>query len=396
MILVLSGCVERRSAEPANPPEASEIETALRSSTEFGFDMFKGLANHSPDENVVTSPYSAAVLLTMLLNGAGGETREAIGEVLHLRDPFDAAINEQHQDLMSYLIEADPDVEIAIANSLWANEGTPFEEQYIDSMREHFAATVEEVDLGSQSAADEIDQWVAEQTNDRIEEMAEDLGLPDPGVVLVLLNAVYFLGEWTDPFDPDLTHDDQFTRLDGSTVDVPFMQKDEMFLYIQTEEYESVRLTYGEEAKFGMDIFLPSEHINLNEFRETFDFEAWSQANEDYTEAHINLSMPTFELEYDTGDHLDKVLEELGMGIAYGSEADFSPMSPVNPWLSTVVQKTFIRVDEEGTEAAAATGAAMVESAPPQVRIDRPFLFTISDSETGSILFLGQVTDPSE
>jgi serine protease inhibitor len=297
---------------------------------------------------------------------------------------------------MSYLINADPDVEIAIANSLWANEGTPFEERYIDSMREHFAATVEEVNLGSQAAAGKIDEWVAERTNNRIDEMAEDLGLPDPNAVLVLLNAVYFLGEWTEPLNPDMTQDGEFTRPDGSTVDVPFMQKDEMFLYSHTEGYESVRLTYGEQATFSMDIFLPPEHTSLDEFRETFDKETWSQANDSYTETRVDLSVPKFELEYDTGDHLDEVLEEFGMGIAYGSGADFSPMSPVNPWLSTVVQKTFIRVDEEGTEAAAATGGAMVKSAPPQVRIDRPFLFAISESKTRSILFLGQVTDPSE
>jgi serine protease inhibitor len=424
--LVVSGCVERQAddggtpassdddrvevsdddssddhadddaREPATPPDSAEIDPVADSVSEFGFDMFNGLADIEPDENVITSPYSAAVLLTMLLNGAGGETREAIGHVLHLEDPFDDEINQHHRILAEYLMSADPDVELAIANSLWANEGTPFEDEYMSEMQESLNAQVEEIDLGSPEAVETIDEWVAKHTNDRIEEMAEDLGVPDPNLVLILLNAVYFLGDWTDPFDPDNTQDGIFTTSEGDEVEVPLMTRDDDHLHAQLDGFQALRLPYGDEERFAMDVFLPDEESDLNELRQHLSSETWNEAITSLNETRVNVMIPRFELEYSTESNLNDVLQGLGMEIAYGGESDFTPMSSVDPWLSTVVQKTFIRVDEEGTEAAAVTGGAMVESMPPQFRADRPFLFTISDTETNTILFLGQVTDPTD
>jgi serine protease inhibitor len=382
--------------EPTSSANDLDTSAVAESASAFGFDLFNGLADHRPDENVITSPYSAAVLLTMLLSGADGETRTAIGDVLHLENPEDDSITTQHQVLAEQLSTADPDVELAIANSLWANEGTPFEKAYLAEMRERLEAQVEEIDLGSVDAVEEIDEWVADQTNDRIEEMAEALGVPDPNLVLVLLNAVYFLGEWTEPFDPELTLEDTFTTATGDEVHVPLMSRDSDHLYSLADDFEMVRLPYGEEERFAMDILLPNPDLGIQEFRSRLTMQQWNEAVDDLSESRVNVVMPRFELEYESAGDLDDVLHDLGMGIAYTGEADFTPMSSVAPTLSTVQQKTYIRVDEEGTEAAAVTGGAMVESAPPQFRADRPFLFTISDSESGAILFMGQITDPSE
>jgi serine protease inhibitor len=383
--------------DPAEEPPADvDFTEATDSTIAFGFDMFHGLAELDPDENVITSPYSAAVLLTMLLDGADGETREAIGDVLHLEDPYNDTFTAQHQALTAELMDADPDVELSIANSLWANEGTPFEDEYIHEMQEVLDALVEEIDLGSDEAVDQIDEWVAEQTNDRIEEMAEALGVPDPNLVLILLNAVYFLADWTDPFDPDNTSDGMFTTATGDEVEVPLMNKDDEHLHAEGDGFQMVRLPYGEEERFAMDVLLPDEGTDIHQFRSEFEFDAWQSAAAELSELRVDVTMPTFELEYDTGEDLNEVLEDLGMGIAYTGEADFTPMSSVAPFLSTVVQKTYIRVDEEGTEAAAVPGGAMVESMPPQFRADRPFIFMITDTETDTLLFLGQVTDPSD
>jgi serine protease inhibitor len=378
------------------PVDDVDYGPAVESTGYFGFDMFAGLAELESEENVITSPYSAAILLTMLLAGADEDTREAIGEVLHLDDPFDEEILQQHQALINELVNADEDVELAIANSLWGNEGTPFEPEYLSNMQERLGAIVEEIDLGSEDAVEEIDQWVAENTNDRIEEMAEALGVPDPNLVLILLNAVYFLADWTDPFDPDMTSEGTFTTADGEEVTVPLMTRDDEHLHIQRDGYQMVRLPYGDEERFAMDVILPDEDSDVHELRDRLDLEEWRSAAESLSQSRVSVTMPSFELEYETGDDLNEVLQDLGMGIAYTGEADFTPMSEVAPFLSTVVQKTYIRVDEEGTEAAAVTGGAMVESAPPQFRADRPFLIIISDTETDVVLFLGQVTDPSE
>jgi serine protease inhibitor len=391
-----TGADDQVQDHPTQPPADVDIEDAVNSTALFGFDMFSGLAELDPDENVITSPYSAAVLLTMLLAGADGETREAIAEVLHLEDVFDDTFTAQHQALAAELMGADPDVELAIANSLWANEGTPFEDDYLDEMRDVLDAVVEEIDLGSQDAVEQIDEWVSNNTNERIEEMAEDLGVPDPNLVLILLNAVYFLGDWTEPFDPDNTQDGIFTTATGEEVDVPLMNKDDEHAHTQADGFQMVRLPYGDEERFAMDVLLPDQGIDIHEFRSQLDRDMWQAAADDLAQTRVYVTLPSFELEYDSGNDLNEVLQGLGMEIAYSGEADFTPMSSVAPFLSTVVQKTYIRVDEEGTEAAAVTGGAMVESMPPEFRADRPFIFMITDTETDTILFLGQVTDPSE
>lgn len=386
---------------PTVPPESEpsaesdDVVLAVDSSSAFGFDMFKGLAGYAPDDNVVTSPYSASVLLTMLLNGAAGDTRHAIGDVLHLDDPFSDEVTSQHQALANELGDADPDVEISIANSLWANEGTPFEEEYLNRMEDVLGALVEEINLGSDEAVDEIDTWVSEQTNERIEEMAEDLGVPDPSLVLILLNAIHFLGDWTDPFDPDNTSDGVFTTASGDEIEVPMMNRDDTHVHTNADGFQLLRLPYGESERFAMDILLPDEGSDITQFRDDLDLETWETAIDDLGETRVNVTLPRFELEYSSEDDLNHVLEDLGMGIAYSGEADFTPMSSVAPFLSTVVQKTYIRVDETGTEAAAVTGGAMEESMPPQFQANRPFIFAISDTDTGAVLFLGQVTDPS-
>lgn len=378
------------------PPGDVDFTGAAESTTAFGFDLFTGLAGYRPDENVVSSPYSAAIVLTMLLAGADGETRNAIADVLHLEDNSDDEFTTQHQALAAELMEADPDVELAVANSLWANGGTPFEDEYMSEMREQLDATVEEIDLGSDDAVEQIDEWVSDNTNERIEEMAEALGVPDPNLVLILLNAVYFLGDWTDPFDPDNTSDGIFTTSEGNEVEVPLMNRDDTHLHTQRDGFQMLRLPYGEEERFAMDVLLPDEGTDIHQFREELDMDTWLSAAGELNETRVDVTLPTFELEYNTADDLNDVLHDLGMGIAYSGEADFTPMSSVAPFLSTVVQKTYIRVNEEGTEAAAVTGGAMNESMPPQFQANRPFVFTITDTETDTILFLGQVTDPSE
>lgn len=363
-----------------------EAAEAAASSNAFGFGLHREIAE--PGENTITSPLSASVLLAMVAAGAAGDTAEAMTEALHLDDPRDP----RFAALRAELAEVD-DVTLSVANSLWANEGTPLEDDYLDVARRTYGATLEERPLGEQATADEIDQWASDHTQGLIDEIAEDLGLPDPSVVLVLLNAVYFLGEWSEQFDPDDTREAPFTLADGEEVQVETMHRSGSGELAVREGYRMVRLPYGQDGRFGMEILLPDDDHDLDDLLEDLDLDEWQAAVDGLHESRIStLALPRFELEWDA--ELNDALDALGMGPAFASGSDFTPMSPVDPWLDLVVQKTYVRVDEAGTEAAAVTGGGMQVSAPPDVRVDRPFAFTVSDRDTGAILFLGSVHDP--
>ena len=361
--------------------------TAVGSSVNrFGFDLLGRLTDGT--ENTVTSPVSAAALLAMVLAGAGGQTADEMAAVLHLDDARDVRVGA----LLRELADTD-DVTLSVANALWARDGYPFEDDYLAFARDSFGATVEDADLGSQETADEIDAWVREQTEDRIEGIADELGLPGGDAVLVLVNAVYVLGTWTTQFDPDDTQEEQFTLGGGETAMVPMMHlRDLSASAVQRDGYQMLRLPYGEDERYAMEILLPDHGVDLPQVLSSLDAAEWAAATGALTERTINdVALPRFELEWDA--NLNDALTELGMGSAFGG-GDFTPMSPENPFLGPVVQKTYIRVDEAGTEAAAVTGGGMRESAGNSFRVDRPFAFTISDSETGTILFLGTVADP--
>jgi serine protease inhibitor len=397
LAVAVAACAPPAVEEPGAPPDPIPVAAELDPETaqwvaaavnELGFDLLGGL--HDVD-NVILSPVSVSVLLAMIANGAAGETADAIRDVLHVADRDEADVNAAYASLLALLSRTD-EVELAIASSLWAGQGTPFEQAYLDRVTDAFAAELDEVDLGAAETAERIDAWVRRETSDLIEGIAEDLGLPDPNAVLVLLNAVYFKGAWTEPFRAEQTREGDFHLADGTTVTVPFMQRDDEIAHGAGDGFEVVRLPYGDDERFAMEIFLPDGA--LADF--ALDQQTWAEAVAGLAEQRVMLTLPRFELEYTTeGGALDDVLDALGMGIAYTPGSDFTRMSPADPWLSTVAHKTYIAVDEEGTQAAAVTGGSMVTSMPPEFHVDRPFAFTISDAETGVIVFLGSVEDPA-
>jgi serine protease inhibitor len=374
------------AVELAGSLSPEEAAAAAEGVNAFGFDLHRAVAE--PGENTVTSPLSASVLLAMVAAGAGGSTADEMVEVLGLEDARDTRYAALLADLTGQ-----SDVILSVANSLWAAEGHPFEDDYVAFVKDTFGATLDEVDLGAQETADRIDEWVAERTEGLIDQIAADLGLPNPQAVLVLLNAVYFLGTWTTTFDENETRAAPFRLSDGSEVEVPTMHRSDPQLEIAAGDGFTVfRLPYGEDERFGMEVLLPDEDVALDDLLVRLDVDVWRSAVGQLAPSTPSLlALPKFELEWDA--ELTDALQELGIVSAFGG-GDFTPMSPANPWLDTVVQKTYLRVDEEGTEAAAVTGGAMVTSAGQELLVDRPFAFTVSDRETGTILFLGSVHDP--
>jgi serine protease inhibitor len=371
---------------PLSPAEAVEAADGVNA---FGFDLHAGVAEDG--ENTLTSPLSAAVLLAMVAAGAGGATAEEMVEVLRLDGPRDT----RNAALLADLTHTD-DVTLSIADSLWAAEGYPLEEDYVSFVEGAYGATLDEVDLGSQETADRIDAWVDDRTEGLIDEIAADLGLPDPQAVLALLNTVYFFGTWTTAFDEADTHQAPFTLAAGQEVEVPTMHRG--LAEVETsvgDGFQMIRLPYGADERFGMEILLPDEGVALDELLDGLDAVTWGNAVGELQPATFSeIALPRFELRWDA--ELDEALQSQGLVSAFGGGADFTRMSPSNPFLDVVVQKTYIRVDEQGTEAAAVTGAVMAESAagPAPFRVDRPFAFTVSDRETGAVLFLGSVHDP--
>jgi serpin B len=396
LVLTACGGVAGQPGGGANPTDAGlagslSAEDAVAAAdgiNAFGFDLHTAIADDG--DNTVTSPVSAAVLLAMVAAGStAGENAEQMVELLRLDGPRDT----RYAALLADLVGSD-DVTLAIANSLWAAEGHPFEDDYVSFVQATYGATLDEVDLSSQGAADAIDDWVDERTEGLIDEIAADLGLPNPQAVLVLLNTVYFLGTWTTAFDDGGTRETPFALVGGDEVMVPTMHRSAAEVETSFGDgFRMLRLPYGDDERFGMEVLLPDEDVALDELLDDLDAEVWRRAVDGLETTTLSeIALPRFELEWDA--NLDEVLRSLGMVSAFGG-GDFTPMSPADPSLDAVVQKTYIRVDEEGTEAAAVTGGVMQASAgPPPFRVDRPFAFTVSDRETGAVLFVGSVHDP--
>jgi serpin B len=380
--------IDAKLVADLDPGDARVVGDAVNA---FGFDLLGEVADGK--QNAIISPLSVAVLLAMVLAGADGDTATETAKVLHLDNRRDVRVGA----LLRRLADTDQ-VTLSVADALWADNGTPLEEDYLAFVRRTFGATLEQDDLGSPHAADAIDAWADKHTNGRIRSIAADLGLPDPGAILVLLNAVYFLGEWTTQFDRDQTRPEPFTTAQGTRVDVPTMHlTGERLAYTQRDGYRMLRLPYGKHGRYGMEVLLPDEDNTLAGLLGSLHADEWHAAVDSLSEQTVDeLALPRFELRWK--GELNGPLQRLGMPTAFSpGRADFRPMSSLNPWLAKVAHKTYVRVDEHGTEAAAVTGGAMTTSARlSQIvfRVDRPFAFTISDQQTGAILFLGAITNP--
>jgi serine protease inhibitor len=368
------------------PGDARTVSAAVNA---FGFDLLHQVGDGR--ENAITSPLSVTAMLAMVLAGAGGDTAGEIAAVLHLADRRDVRVGA----LLRELADTD-EVTLSVADALWADPGSPLEKDYAEFVRQALGATAEEADLGDPATAAKIDEWAAKNTDGLIDRIAADLGLPDAAAAVVLLNAVYFRGEWSTPFDPAATRDEAFTLGGGGKADVPTMRiSGGEFGHARRDGFRMLRLPYGEDGRYGMEIMLPD--TSLDTMLASLDAQQWQAAVGSLSaERFAEVTLPRFELRWK--GELTEPLRKLGMPAAFTpGQADFRPMSPSAPALATVVHKTYLKVDEKGTEAAAVTGGAMetsVQVNPNVFRVDRPFAFTISDRQTGAILFLGAVTDP--
>lgn len=363
----------------------------------FALDLLARVGAQDEDENVFISPANIALALAMTANGARGETQRAMLKLLAAEDAMPEQANLDYAALQALLKRADPKVELAIANSLWARAGVPFNADFLQSTRRFFDAQIEELDFMRPDAADVINAWVSENTGGKINGIVSEL--PDE-IVMVLISAIYFNGAWERPFDQARTQDLPFTLLDGTQRNVPTMFQSGLFDYLAGDGFQAVALPYAGGA-LRMIIFLPDVGSSLARFRESLTRENWEAWRSQFAPKQGQLLLPRFKTEYRIA--LNEVLQQMGIAIAFDSErADFSAMRPVPPnvFISDVQHMAYVDVNESGTEAAAATSVQMgVTSARPiedvfVMHVDRPFFFAIEDTGSEALLFAGLIVQP--
>lgn len=375
--------------ELPRPLGAAEVQL-VQAGNAFGFDLLRRLAAEKVGSTVFISPLSASMALGMALNGAAGSTFEGMRSALYLEGLELEAANAAYRDLLDLLAGLDPGVELGVANAVWHRTGVQVLDDYRSRVQQAFDARIEGLDFSDPAAANRINGWVREATKGRIDEMVTP---PIPSnMVAYLMNAVYFKGGWTEPFDPALTRQARFRLADGGTAPVDLMMRDDTIRHRVSGSWAAADLPYAGGA-FAMTVVVPAEGVTLDEILDGLTPEWWEELVDGLGTSRAMVSLPRFELEWEGA--LDDALQAMGMMEAFDpGRADFSQMfQGGGVWIDEVKQKSFLRVDEEGTEAAAVTSVAMPSSIPPEIRADRPFLLAIRERLTGSILFLGAIRE---
>jgi serpin B len=385
------------SAASGSQPAAVRTAELVEADNKFGLAVFGQLAAARPQENVFISPLSLAIALQMTAHGSAGATWNAMAGAMNLSGLSRTEIPTGNQQLREDLVNADKAVRLDIANSLWLRKGVMLLKQFADDCGKYYRASVTTLDFARPDAVTTINDWVDKNTAGRIRKIVSEL---KPEEFLVLVNAIYFKGTWTEEFDPKLTAPREFYLASGS-AQPQMMNREDRFRYKEDDAMQAVVLPYGDE-RLNLYIFLPREKDGLGKLIKATKPENFAALFAEFGEKKGTVVLPRFKLEYEQS--LNKVLTQLGMGVAFTPAADFSGMvvPPATAAISEVLHKTFVEVNEEGTEAAAVTGVKMMMTAMPRPEdkfslvCDHPFLCAIRDDVTGSILFLGAIYDPKQ
>lgn len=367
----------------------------VQSNNSFGFNLFeKILSSEDADKNLMISPLSVSQALSMALNGANDNTLTQMQDILGFKDFTTGDINFSNQLLVNSLVDHDPKVKLQIANSVWYRNDFSPKTDFINANQTYYNAEVNQYDPAKPDEAKKnMNNWVEDKTNGKIEEIIDEV---TPDNVLFLLNAVYFKGVWKTQFKKSDTESLPFTLDNGSEINVETMTGKVNLSYYNEEKFSVIKLPYGQ-GKFNMFIFLPEEGYTTNEIASEIKITNFASLNNSVP-SEREIWLPKFEFEYK--NELNDELSDLGMTDAFNSSAaDFSNIADINLYISKVNHKTYIKTDEEGSEAAAATSVEVnFTSIGPDgiIMINRSFLFAIVEDDTNSILFIGRVYDPSK
>ncbi len=404
VLLASAAAISLMGCEKANPDKLGRgkdlILTAVEqekaeSDNQFAFELFRvATARLGANENALLSPLSVGMALAMTKNGAVGETRAAIEKALMFDGFTSEDINAYYQKLAADLPALDPRTTLDIANSIWYRRGFDVLPDFLEVNRTFYKADVSALDFADSGAPNVINDWVSKKTKKKIPTII-DGNIPSE-MMMYLINAVYFKGTWEQRFDKSATKKGTFTRQGGAPLQTDFMHTKHPFNVAATDDVEAIELPYGDK-KFSLVVLKPRGDLDLAQLSGRLaDPSFWATLVSSFHPRETQLALPKFKFSYE--NKLNDELTDMGMGIAFTPQADFSGISPSPLAISEVKHKSFIEVNEEGTEAAAVTSVGMILTSLPQVytfNADRPFLFAIREMNTGLILFIGQVNDPS-
>lgn len=394
VMILLAGCFNKTlSSSQNNSFDKDKIGAkTVEGNSQFAFDLFKQLDKEDKDQSIFISPLSISTALAMTYQGAETTTKEAMAKTLGFTDIDDEDLNSSYKNLIRYLRQIDKKIELNIGNSLWIREGQNIQEDFLSVNKDIFDASVNSLDFSKEDAANKINQWISDATKKKIDRMV-DSPIPQ-NIIMYLINAIYFKGDWTKQFDNKHTFNADFHAGDGSINEAMMMSRTGKIEYGQGDTFKAVRLPYGT-GKSAMYCILPEETESVSDFIASLDMEYWNIIRESISERDdVQLRLPRFKLEYGI-KNLNDSLISLGMGEAFSDTADFSGIRE-DICISRVLHKAVIEVNEKGSEAAAATVVEIKETAaaePLTFFADRPFVFIIADDETGTILFLGKLYD---
>ncbi len=392
-------CIARSDQPLPVALPTADISTGLN---DFGFRLLSTLAKGDAG-NVIISPYSVSIALAMTYNGAAGDTKAEMARTLAFSKMSNKQINRNFLQMMGAVEKADHSVQMETANALWAQSGFPINPEFVKVTHDFYAAPVESVNFSTDPdhAAKKINDWVNRSTHGKIPEIVKS---PNPSTLLILTDAVYFKGRWQRPFIKSAIQPRPF-HLQGASpadVEVPMMVQDGEYQYFETDTLQAIALPYGN-AHFQMYVLLPRGKRGLSDLMRSLDESHWREWTNKLSSREGEIVLPKFETTY--AKQLNDALKNMGMAAAFDPiKADFSLIHQPPPalYIYDVEHKTYVKVDEEGTEAAAATSvvielAAKVSSLPPPFKmiVDHPFFFAIAERDTKALLFAGIVTNPT-
>lgn len=396
LLFISPGC-KKDDPSPVKEPKQIELpakaDDIITRSNEFGFELFRQTALAEPEKNMMLSPLSASIALTMLLNGCDGNTYDQIRDMLGFEGLTLEEINNTYRSLTSQLLAVDPKVKLSLANAVWYHYLFTVKTPFLESMEASFDAHVESLDFRTQAALDAINGWASDNTMGKIPKVLDEIS---PDAVMFLMNALYFKGMWTWQFDKNNTAQHPFTNDNGNVIATDMMIGRIPTRTFSGDDYSILELYYGQ-TNFSMVIILPQ--TNVHDLLQNLSIASWHEM----TAALDNIStgpwdnevmMPKFTFEYEK--ELNDQLQALGMTDAFNpGMADLSGIADTDIFVSFVKQNTFINVDEEGTEAAAVTTIGIEYTALPEAFIiNKSFIFAIRERTTNTLMFMGKVMEP--
>lgn len=386
--------------DPQEQPSDIPVMEISSASRDFDFNLLKQAVTESSSSNVVLSPFSVRMALAMAYNGAGGPAEEAMAEVLDFEGSSLEEVNVMMHDLLLSLRQQEEELQLEIANSFWGQKEETFFDDLIQACRDHYGAELQRVDFKDPEIVQVINDWAKDNTHGRIPQIVSDHKLIEDNLA-AWMNAVYFKAKWTLQFDEDSTRDDDFILADGRRIKVPLMRKSAELEYLENEDFQAVCLPYGD-RRMGMYVFLPREGKDLNGLYASLNRDNWERWIQAFDKREGTIYLPRFNVGYEID--LTDILKAMGMAPAFEDDYALPKVIESKPWMAIklVLHKTVIEVNEAGTEGAAVTYVGMVPTcAPPQpsepftMKVDRPFFFAIRDNQTGALLFMGSIVDPS-